>query len=173
MTRFNIPETATGIFNFPNGTVKHYEKGKKQGLVTLPDGTKKYYHNNTLHRDGHPAIIYPNGKTEWYLHGVHIATIWYTEPYREHYYNIIHRDVIDGEAMTIHKFTTQIYKAYDSCNLGSDKYYYHVYAVNGNFIPHDNVRDVREKEIQKLIARLEKATSSDVMLCPRRNKSKK
>ena len=100
--RFEIPTTANGQFNFPNGTIKHYKDGKKQGIVTFPNGVKKHYHNNTLHNSNGPAIIYPNGKTEWYLHGIHIATVWYKEQWCENKPNIVHRDVTEGCAIVVH-----------------------------------------------------------------------
>jgi len=32
-------------------------------------GTKRWHLNNLLHREGGPALEYPNGDRYWYLHG--------------------------------------------------------------------------------------------------------
>lgn len=37
--------------------------------LILEDGAKMYYKNEILHRDGAPAIEYPNGSKEWYRNG--------------------------------------------------------------------------------------------------------
>jgi len=35
-----------------------------------PNGTQKWFHHGTLHRDGGPAIIWAGGIEEWYQHGL-------------------------------------------------------------------------------------------------------
>ena len=41
----------------------------KNGLITHPDGTKKWYLNGELHREDGPAYERPNGFKEWWLNG--------------------------------------------------------------------------------------------------------
>ena len=38
--------------------------------------TKRCYKNSQLHRDGDPAVVYANGKSEWYQNGVFEHYVW-------------------------------------------------------------------------------------------------
>lgn len=46
--------------------------GEDEALV-LSDGTKVFYHDGELHRDGGPAIILPDGSGQWAQHGTFYA----------------------------------------------------------------------------------------------------
>jgi hypothetical protein len=164
--RFEIPKTADGQFKFPNGTVKHYKNGKKNGLVTLPDGTQKWYHNNTLHRNDGPAVIYPNGRTEWYLHGVQQVTVWYKEMYQIDGHNLIHRDILDGPAITMHTWTLMYNDEINEYEIedGDHDWYDESFIVNGKKIKNDMVDNARDFEIKQLTQRLERATGRSVLL---------
>ncbi len=62
------------IENYVNGG-KYYYKDKKMTVlhreggpaVKFPDGTKKWYINNKLHREDGPAVIWSGGRESWYL----------------------------------------------------------------------------------------------------------
>jgi hypothetical protein len=40
------------------------------GMIIDSDGSKRWYHNDNLHRIDGPAIEYKNGRKEWFLYGV-------------------------------------------------------------------------------------------------------
>jgi hypothetical protein len=42
-------------------------------VVTSPDGTRKWYVGDQLHRDDGPAVEWPDGISEWYLNGNEVA----------------------------------------------------------------------------------------------------
>ena len=50
--------------------MRHYSMNSK--CKTYPDGTKRWYLNDKLHRTDGPAIEYPDGTTYWYLKGKRI-----------------------------------------------------------------------------------------------------
>lgn len=40
----------------------------KNGMVEFPDGTRKWYCHDRLHREDGPAVEYPDGTLRWYWH---------------------------------------------------------------------------------------------------------
>ena len=42
---------------------------KKNGRIVDVRGTESWYMDDKLHREGEPAVIWPDGHLEWYIHG--------------------------------------------------------------------------------------------------------
>lgn len=40
------------------------------GIITSPDGTKRWYKNGKLHREDGPAIEWARGSKHWYIEGL-------------------------------------------------------------------------------------------------------
>jgi hypothetical protein len=51
--------------------VRHYSEVPEgfTGVVRYPDGTKRWFFNNNLHREDGPAVEYGNGSKQWCLNG--------------------------------------------------------------------------------------------------------
>ena len=49
--------------------MKSKKSTKKLICHKYPNGTKKWYLNNKLHREDGPAVEYTNGDKVWYLNG--------------------------------------------------------------------------------------------------------
>ena len=68
------------------------------------DGTKYWYLNGMRHREGGPAIEYPNGSEEWYLNG---------KLHREdgpaiEYPNGIRRWYLDGKKFSVEDYIQEL-----------------------------------------------------------------
>ena len=66
----------TGVFKVYDGTKRYYLDGELHRDGDLPaiefsDGCKEYYKNGKIHRDGDlPAIVHPSGQKLYYKYGV-------------------------------------------------------------------------------------------------------
>jgi len=47
----------------------------RNGKHIHPDGDVVYYVSGMLHRTDGPAVLYTDGKTEWWLRGSRVSTI--------------------------------------------------------------------------------------------------
>ena len=69
----DIPENYTGIVEYPDGTKRWYLNEKLHRTdgpaVEYYNGIKYWYLNDKCHRTDGPAMEHPNGIKYWYLNG--------------------------------------------------------------------------------------------------------
>jgi hypothetical protein len=61
-----------GYYCVRNSRGQHHREGGP--AVIYPNGSQLWCRNGHLHREGGPAVIYPNGSQYWYLNGKQIPT---------------------------------------------------------------------------------------------------
>lgn len=117
----NIPETFTGIAEYPNGTKKWYLNGSPHRENDLPafefadgekqwwingachrnndlpafidaDGCKIWYLNGKIHRESGPAVEHPDGRKEWWYNGKEYAS--FTKLQEAHQKRILNPNIL-------------------------------------------------------------------------------
>lgn len=62
---------------YPNGTRKWWFEGKlhREGgpAIEWSDGVKEWWFKGKRHREGGPAVVYPDNIKKWFLHGVQVT----------------------------------------------------------------------------------------------------
>jgi len=59
-----------GAYHVRNSSGQLHREGGP--AVIYPDGMQEWYRNGQYHRDDGPAVIYPDGRRYWYLSGRYV-----------------------------------------------------------------------------------------------------
>src|ERR1035437_1789864 len=78
----------------------HFDKDEKPQMIVRKDGVRAWVRvdHGEIHRDDGPALIFPDGKQEWWSHGQHQRTVeadgtvkWFGQNEKKHG-DFLHRD---------------------------------------------------------------------------------